>query len=112
ALQLSQGDLTALVTRPFALACYVALAVIILLGLWLRRRQSRLERALESALEAETSVSAAVDHMWEAGDRTTDVATAEIEAIRLERAGQVDAAGRITSVKGADREKRAPRRPR
>ena len=118
ALQLSQGDLTALVTRPFALACYVSLAVIILLGLWLKRRQSRLERALESALEAETSVSAAVDHMWEPGDRPTDVHTTEIEAIRVEqeqeqeREQRADAAGRATSRRGSRGEKRPPGGPR
>jgi len=79
ALQLSQGDMTALVTRPFALVCYIALAVIILAGLWLRRRQSAFERAMESALEAETSVSAAVDHMWKPGERPTDVLTRDIK---------------------------------
>jgi putative tricarboxylic transport membrane protein len=82
ALQLSQGDLTALFTRPFAAICYLALVLIIVLGLWLRHRQSRLERALASAAAADTSVTAAVNHMWEPGQRPTDVTTAELRTVR------------------------------
>jgi putative tricarboxylic transport membrane protein len=82
ALQLSQGDLTALVTRPFAAICYLALILIIALGLWLRHRQSRLERALASAAAADTSLEAAVNRMWEPGQRPTDVKTSEIQVTR------------------------------
>jgi putative tricarboxylic transport membrane protein len=55
ALQLSQGDLTALATRPFAAICYTALIVIIGLGLWLRRRQRRGERVTAAARADETT---------------------------------------------------------
>ena len=82
ALQLSQGDLTALVTRPFAAGCYIALALIIALGLWLRRRQSRMERALESAaMGVGMRASVAVDHMWEEGQRPSDVRTSDITVV-------------------------------
>ena len=77
-LQLNQGDLTTLFTRPFAATCYVALILLIAIGLWLRRRQSRMERALEAALAADTSVSAAVNRMWEPGDRPTDITTSQL----------------------------------
>ncbi|MFP5336416.1 MAG: tripartite tricarboxylate transporter permease [Actinomycetes bacterium] len=77
-LQLNQGDLTSLFTRPFAATCYVALILLIAIGLWLRRRQSRMERALEAALAADTSVSAAVNRMWEPGDRPTDITTSQL----------------------------------
>ncbi len=46
ALQLSQGDLSALVTRPFAAVCYLAMLVLMVGGLWLRRRRVRYERML------------------------------------------------------------------
>jgi putative tricarboxylic transport membrane protein len=82
ALQLSQGDLTALFTRPFAAICYLALVVIIALGLWLRHRQSRVERALAAAAAADTSVEAAVNHMWAPGQRPTDVKTSEITTVK------------------------------
>ncbi|SFN62899.1 tripartite tricarboxylate transporter permease [Mycetocola miduiensis] len=78
ALQLSQGDLSALFLSPFAAVCYIALILIIALGLWLRRRQSRLERTLAAAAAADTSLSAAVNQAWDAGERPTDVKTSDI----------------------------------
>ncbi len=50
ALQLSNGDLTTLVTEPFAAACYVGLAVLVVVGVWLKRRQRRFEEALTKSL--------------------------------------------------------------
>ncbi|WP_167041145.1 tripartite tricarboxylate transporter permease [Salinibacterium sp. ZJ454] len=46
ALQLSQGDLSTLVTQPFAIACYVVLIIFVGGGLWLKRRQARFEKTL------------------------------------------------------------------
>ncbi|TQO18933.1 putative tricarboxylic transport membrane protein [Rhodoglobus vestalii] len=42
-LAISQGDLSALVTSPFAAIAYVSLILIVMVGLWLKRRQTRLE---------------------------------------------------------------------
>ena len=53
----------------------------IALGLWLRRRQSRLERTLAAAAAADTSLNAAVNQMWDAGERPTDVKTSDIRVI-------------------------------
>jgi putative tricarboxylic transport membrane protein len=53
ALQLSQGDLTTLVTHPFAATAYALLAVLIGVGLWLRRRRNRFEQRMAEEL-AET----------------------------------------------------------
>ena len=78
ALQLSQGDLSALFLSPFAAICYIALILIIALGLWLRRRQSRLERTLAAAAAADTSLSAAVNQAWDPGSRPSDVKTSDI----------------------------------
>ena len=50
ALQLSQGDLTTLVAQPFAAAAYAVLALLIVGGLWLRRRQRRYEQALTESI--------------------------------------------------------------
>ncbi len=50
ALQLSQGDLSTLVTQPFAAAAYAVLALLIVGGLWLRRRQRRYEQALTESI--------------------------------------------------------------
>ncbi|WP_309065501.1 tripartite tricarboxylate transporter permease [Microbacterium sp.] len=50
ALQLSQGDLSTLIMQPFAAAAYIALAVLIAGGLWLRRRQRRYEQALTESI--------------------------------------------------------------
>lgn len=56
ALQISQGDLTTLVTNPFAAVCYAALIALIVGGVWLRRRRARYESTLTAAIEAvETS---------------------------------------------------------
>ncbi len=52
ALQLSQGDLSALFTRPFAAVCYIALIVLVAGGLWLKHRQARVERELAVMLAA------------------------------------------------------------
>lgn len=38
-LAISQGDLSYLVTSPFAAAAYAAIAVVLVAGLWLRRRE-------------------------------------------------------------------------
>lgn len=62
ALQLSQGDLTALFTRPFAAACYLVLIVLIVGGLWLKRRQARIERELASIIEADEKAPVRGDH--------------------------------------------------
>lgn len=53
ALQLSQGDLTTFVTQPFAATAYAVMAILIVVGLWLRRRQRRFEKAMATELEAE-----------------------------------------------------------
>lgn len=50
ALQLSQGDLTTLVTHPFAAIAYGAMAVLIAVGIWLRRRQRRFEDTMTAEL--------------------------------------------------------------
>ena len=48
-LAISQGDLTALVTSPFSAVAYVALAVLLVVGLWLKRRQAQVEKQLAEA---------------------------------------------------------------
>lgn len=50
ALQLSQGDLSALVMQPFAATAYIVLAALVAGGLWLRRRQQRYEQALTESI--------------------------------------------------------------
>ena len=50
ALQLSQGDLTTLVTQPFAAVAYGLLALLIIVGIWLRRRQRRFEDTMTAEL--------------------------------------------------------------
>jgi len=50
ALQISQGDLSALVTSPFAAGAYGVLALLIVGGLWLKRRQRRYELALTESI--------------------------------------------------------------
>jgi putative tricarboxylic transport membrane protein len=59
-LAISQGDLTALVTRPFAAIVYSALLLLLVLGWWLKRRQARTEAELAVAAESE-SASATVE---------------------------------------------------
>ena len=59
ALQISQGDWTTLVRSPFAVAIYVALAVLLALSVVLRRREQALEEDLAAA---------------DTGDRTTSKA--------------------------------------
>lgn len=51
ALQLSQGDLTTLVSSPFAASAYVVLALLVVGGIWLRRRQARYERMLAAEVD-------------------------------------------------------------
>jgi len=58
ALQLSQGDLTTLVTHPFAAGAYAVLALLIGAGLWLKRRQRRYEQALTESI----AVPLSADH--------------------------------------------------
>ena len=92
ALQLSQGNVADLFLHPFAASAYVVLAVFLVVGLWLKRRQSRYERALEASLAAtEGHPQAAVDHLWEPGERPTDVRT---ETIRAELAAEKARAAR------------------
>ncbi|MCI9857656.1 tripartite tricarboxylate transporter permease [Microbacterium proteolyticum] len=92
ALQLSQGNVADLVLHPFAASAYVLLAVFLVVGLWLKRRQSRFERALEASLAAtEGHPQAGVDHLWESGERPTDVRT---ESIRAELAAEKARAAR------------------
>ena len=50
ALQLSQGDVIYLFLHPFAATAYIVLAVLIVGGLWLKRRQSRYEGALTAEI--------------------------------------------------------------
>jgi putative tricarboxylic transport membrane protein len=38
-LAISQGDLTYLVTSPFAATAYVAVVVLLALGIWLKHRE-------------------------------------------------------------------------
>jgi putative tricarboxylic transport membrane protein len=59
-LAISQGDLTALVTSPFAAIVYSALLLLLVLGWWLKRRQARTEAELAVAAESE-SASATVE---------------------------------------------------
>jgi putative tricarboxylic transport membrane protein len=80
ALQLSQGSLIDLVLHPFAAVCYSVLVVLLVVGLWLKRRRNRYERALEASLAATTSPAAAIDRMWDEGERPTDISTATIRA--------------------------------
>jgi len=80
ALQLSQGSVIDLFLSPFAAICYAVLALLLIGGLWLKRRQNRYEHALEASLEATTSPAAAIDAMWEPGERPTDISTATIRA--------------------------------
>ena len=42
-MAISQGDLSYLVHSPFAIIAYSTLAVIVGLGIWLKRRKARLE---------------------------------------------------------------------
>ncbi|GAB3602828.1 tripartite tricarboxylate transporter permease [Microbacterium aureliae] len=101
ALQLSQGNLVDLVMHPFAATCYAILAVLLVAGLWLKRRQSRYERALEASLAATTSPATAIDRMWEPGERPTDVTTATIRAEEAaRRAGAGDRSGGDRSGSG------------
>lgn len=55
-LAISQGDLTALVTSPFAASAYLALIVLIGLALWLRRRKARMEQLLVARSEPEPAL--------------------------------------------------------
>lgn len=55
-LAISQGDLTALVTSPFAASAYLALIVLIGLALWLRRRKARMEQLLVAPSEPEPAL--------------------------------------------------------
>ncbi|MDN3495730.1 tripartite tricarboxylate transporter permease [Planococcus sp. APC 4015] len=90
ALQLSQGNVADLFLHPFAAICYILLAVFLVAGLWLKRRQNRYEHALEASLAATTSPATAIDRMWAPGERPTDVSTA---TIRTEEASRRKAAG-------------------
>jgi putative tricarboxylic transport membrane protein len=59
-LAISQGDLTALVTSPFAAIVYCALVLLMMLGWWLKKRQARTAAELAVAAESE-SASPAVE---------------------------------------------------
>ncbi|MBL8929227.1 MAG: tripartite tricarboxylate transporter permease [Kineosporiaceae bacterium] len=49
-LQISQGDLTALVSTPFSVTVYVAIVGLLALGLWLQRREAASEAELARQL--------------------------------------------------------------
>jgi putative tricarboxylic transport membrane protein len=86
ALQLSQGNLADLVLHPFAACAYLVLILFLVVGLWLKRRQNRYEKALEASLAAEEGhPQAAVDRLWAPGERPTDIRT---ESIRIELAAE------------------------
>jgi len=51
ALAISQGDLSALVTSPFAAIAYLSLVAFLVLGLFLKRRQEQMEREPVDAQE-------------------------------------------------------------
>ena len=89
ALQLSQGNVVDLVLHPFAATCYVVMIVLLVAGLWLKRRKNKYEHALEASLAATASPAAAIDKMWAQGERPTDVSTA---TIRTEEAAERAAA--------------------
>ena len=91
ALQLSQGNVVDLVLHPFAATCYVVMIVLLVAGLWLKRRKNKYEHALEASLAATASPAAAIDKMWAQGERPTDVSTA---TIRTEEAAKLAAADR------------------
>jgi putative tricarboxylic transport membrane protein len=65
-MAISQGDLAYLVHSPFAVAAYVTLAVIVVTGIWLKRRKARLEA---SPTLVATAAIAAVDTGSEAAGR-------------------------------------------
>jgi putative tricarboxylic transport membrane protein len=50
-LAISQGDLTYLVTSPFAAFAYAAIVVIVAAGLWLQHRERRVSAELEQLAE-------------------------------------------------------------
>ena len=54
-LSISQGDLVYMVQSPFSISAYVALALLIVVGLWLRRRQQRAERTMVAELQNESA---------------------------------------------------------
>ena len=89
ALQLSQGNVVDLVLHPFAATCYVVMIVLLVAGLWLKRRKNKYEHALEASLAATASPATAIDKMWAQGERPTDVSTA---TIRTEEAAERAAA--------------------
>lgn len=61
ALQQSQGDVVSLFLHPFAAVAYGVLAVLIIGGLWLKRRRRKYEAAMEQALTSEIAVQAAAE---------------------------------------------------
>ncbi len=58
ALQLSQGDLTTLVMQPFATTAYILMAILLVAGLWLRRRQRMFEDTMTASLAAQDASAA------------------------------------------------------
>ncbi len=50
-LAISQGDLTYLVSSPFAATAYLSIIVIVLVGLWIRNRERTVDPALEDLAE-------------------------------------------------------------
>jgi putative tricarboxylic transport membrane protein len=62
ALQLSQGDVFSLFLHPFAATAYIVLAVLVVGGLWLKRRQGRYEGALTAEIAVrETEEGSGID---------------------------------------------------
>ena len=61
ALQISQGDLSTLITQPFAATAYVLMLAMLGGGLWLRRRQRLFEARLAAQVELDTQVQSSAD---------------------------------------------------
>ncbi|HEY9411444.1 MAG TPA: hypothetical protein VIP77_17835 [Jiangellaceae bacterium] len=59
-LAISQGELSALVSSPFAVIAYGLLVVLLALSLWARHRESRAEHAAPTREAAESEEPAQV----------------------------------------------------
>lgn len=62
ALQLSQGDLLTLVHSPVAIILYLSLAVLLVVGLWLKSRQKRFEGIDAAPMTGTLASQATRDH--------------------------------------------------
>ena len=61
ALQLNQGSIIDLFLHPFAAIAYSVLAVLIIAGLWLKRRQARYEADLDHTMTSQIAVVSAAE---------------------------------------------------